>query len=281
MRFRERLAAAMERTGSLLCVGLDPDPTAVGPALREQLGLGSRADEVEVALALNRGTIAATRDLACCYKPNAGFYEALGSFGQEVLRETLAMVPADTPVILDVKRGDLGSTSVAYARGLFERLGVGAVTVNPFMGYDSLAPFLEYEGRGVFVLVRTSNPGAATLQDQILADGRPLYLHLAAQVATWPARATVGAVVGATAPDQLRRVREALPEALFLIPGVGAQGGDLEAAVRYGGGADGRRCVINASRSIMYAPGDWPASARRAAQALRDEIAATKSAIQS
>ncbi len=273
MAFGARLAAAMHRTRSLVCVGLDPDPLACSPALRSQLRLPAGADEAEMALALNRGVIAATHHVACCYKPNAGFYEALGPAGQEVLRATLALIPRETPVILDAKRGDLGSTSEAYARGVFERLGVDAVTLNPYMGYDSLQPFLDYEGRGVFVLVRTSNPGASELQEQLMASGEPLYLHLARRLSAWPARAHLGVVVGATVPRQLEQVREAMPSTLFLVPGVGSQGGSLEAAVRYGGGADGMSCVINASRSIMYATGeDWPAAVRAAAERLRDQI---------
>lgn len=269
MRFADRLQAAIERNDSLLCVGLDPDPRRI-PA---ELGAGA-----EAIVPFNRAIIEATRDLACAYKPNLGFYVAYGVAGIEVLVETRRLIPPDIPVILDAKVGDFNVTSAAYARGYFDEWGFDAITAHPYLGEDGLAPFLHYPDRGVFVLAKTSNPGSGAFQDLGVGRGdgaEPLYVHVARRVADWNARVgTCGLVVGATYPDQLAEIRRQVPDLPILSPGVGAQGGDLAATVR--AGLDGRRSglIISASRAILYAGAgpDFAQAARRAAQEYRDEI---------
>lgn len=265
--FFAKLESASRQNGSLLCVGLDPDP--------ERMPLSDVA-------AFNRAIIEATADLVCAYKPNLGFYEALGEAGMAALRDTLAAVPPHVPTIGDAKRGDVGHTARAYARALFDGWGFDAVTVNPYLGGDALAPFLEREDRGVFVLCRTSNPGAAELQDlMVVAEGsdsgsgaRPLFEAVAERARAWNSRGNVGLVVGATYPQELARVREICPDMTFLVPGVGAQGGDLEASLRCGLDSRGAGLIINVSRQVLYASreSDFAQAARRAAQALRNQI---------
>ena len=261
--FLERIDAAAERNRSLLCVGLDPWPPAMPIA--------------DVA-AFTRAIIAATSDVVCAYKPQWAFYEAEGVAGLRALEATIEAIPHEIPIILDVKRGDLGNTSVAYAKAAFETWGADAVTVNPYQGRDSLQPFLAYADKGVFVLTRTSNPGGVDFQALPVrgADGeeRPLYEEVARQAMTWNDLGNVGLVTGATAPEELARVRRLAGAAPILIPGVGAQGGDLERAVRNGADANGRRAVITASRSVLYASrgSDFADAARAEAMRLRGAI---------
>ncbi len=261
--FLERMDAAAERNRSLLCVGLDPWPPAMPIA--------------DVA-AFNRAIIAATSDVVCAYKPQWAFYEAEGVAGLRALEATIEAIPHEIPIILDVKRGDLGNTSVAYAKAAFETWGADAVTVNPYQGRDSLQPFLAYADKGVFVLTRTSNPGGVDFQALPVrgADGeeRPLYEEVARQAMTWNDLGNVGLVTGATAPEELARVRRLAGAAPILIPGVGAQGGDLERAVRNGADDNGRRAVITASRSVLYASrgSDFADAARAEAMRLRGAI---------
>lgn len=261
--FFAKLREAIQRNHSFLCVGLDPDP--------------ARLPEKDVA-AFNRAIVEATADVACVYKPNLAFYEALGPRGMDVLQRTVEAVPKGIPVIGDGKRGDIGSTAEAYARALFDVYGFDAATVNPYLGGDALAPFLERADRGVFVLCRTSNPGGADLQDRLIAaDGRarPLY-EVVAELARdrWNAHGNVGLVVGATYPEELGRIRQLCPDMTFLLPGVGAQGADVAAAVRNALDKGGGGFIITSSRQILYASSgkDYAQAARRAAQALRDEI---------
>lgn len=269
--FLETLDAAAQRNGSWLCVGLDPDPRQLPRALR-----GS-ADAV---VAFNRGIVEATADLVCCFKPQLAFYEALGRAGWDALRATLRLIPRDVPILLDAKRGDVGHTAEAYARALFEELGADAVTVSPYLGGDSLAPFFAYRERGVFVLVRTSNPGAGDLQDLAVPapDGgsEPLYLAVARRALAWGGGGTPGLVVGATYPEELARVRALAPDVPILVPGVGPQAGDLEASVRAGMAPRIGRALISASRGVLYASAgdDWQEAARTEARRLRDAIAA-------
>jgi orotidine-5'-phosphate decarboxylase len=282
MSFFEKLERAIERSGSLLCVGLDPDPDRL-PA-----GVGAGQAGAGKVAAFQRAIIEATSDLVCAYKPNLAFYEALGEAGAEALRATLAAIPDAVPVIGDAKRGDVGHTSRAYARALFDGWGFDAVTVNPYLGGDSLAPFLEREDRGVFVLCRTSNPGAGDFQDlPVLPAGpayrrgrqagppRPLFEVVAERAKEWNTRGNVGLVVGATYPEEMARLRELCPQMTFLVPGVGAQGGDLEGCLRLGLDAGGGGMIINVSRQVLYASreGDFAEAARQAALDLRDEIA--------
>lgn len=271
MSFRERLRAASERSGSLLCVGLDPDParlpTHLGPA-----------DDARTVLAFNRAIIEATADLVCAYKPNLGFYLAYGPAGVEALIETRRLIPPEIPVILDAKVGDLGNTSVAYARAYFDAWNFDAVTVHPYMGEDSLEPFLSRSDRAVFVLVKTSNPGSGDLQDLPVTDEgttEPLYLRVAERARRWQGRyGTCGLVVGATYPRQLAEVRERCPDLPILVPGVGAQGGDLTTTVQAGLDSAGGGLLINAARGVIYAGTgpDFAQAARRAAIELRDAI---------
>ena len=252
MDFYQWLADAAQRNGSLLCVGLD--------TRLDRLPAG------ETLFHFNRRIVDATRDLVCAYKPNSAFYEVAGPEGLEDLRRTVAYVHevANVPVILDAKRGDIGSTAKAYARAAFQTWGADALTVSPYLGGDSVAPFTAHAGRGVFVLCHTSNPGATDLQT-LPCQGRPLFEIVAEKGAAWG----TGLVVGATYPQALARVRALAPEAWILLPGIGAQGGDLPAALAAGLRADGLGLVINSSREVLYAP-----DPRQAALGLRDRIEA-------
>lgn len=277
-RFAERVRAAAERNNSLLCVGLDPTIERFPAALREQFA----TDPVGALTGFNTAIIEATADLVCAYKPNLGFYMAYGLAGIAALARTRAAIPAGIPAILDAKVNDLSSTAVAYANGYFDTLGYDAVTFSPYMGGDSLAPFLSRPERGVFILCRTSNPTAGDLQDlPVSRSGAgviPLYQAVAQQVAAWIAEfgaaGQCGVVAGATYPHEIAAVRAILPQAPILIPGVGEQGGAVAEAVRAGVDADGYGAIVNAGRSVIYAsPGDdWAAAARAAALQLRDEI---------
>lgn len=267
--FTEKLLAASRKNQSLLCVGLDPDP-----ALMPKAGL------VEFTKAI----IEATKDLVCAYKPNLAFYEALGLEGLRGLERTLAAIPSDIPVIGDAKRGDMANTATFYAKALFEVWGFDAATVNPYQGRDALEPFLAYHDRGVLILCRTSNPGSADLQSLAtsVADGggaaMPLYERVAHLANACNGAGNVGLVVGATMPAELRRVREVCPAMPILIPGVGAQGGDVKDAVRFGADAQGELAIVNTSRQVLYASrgADFAEAARRAAQQARDALQAAR-----
>jgi orotidine-5'-phosphate decarboxylase len=270
--FVERLHAAAEANHSWLCVGLDPEPSRVPASLRH----GEPLDWVPRFLA---GIVEATRDLVCCYKSNVAFFEAFGPAGWEALRRTLAAIPSDIPTLGDAKRGDTPHTMQAYARGLFEQLGFGAVTANPYLGGDALEPLFAYPDRGVFVVCKTSNPGSGELQDLYVraSDGReePVYAHVARRALEWDRHGTLGLVVGATYPAEVAAVRAIAPRAPILLPGVGAQAGDLEASVRAGVDAAGQRAIVNASRSILYAGTEastWQEAARQEAERLRRAI---------
>jgi orotidine-5'-phosphate decarboxylase len=258
----QKLDAACQANHSLLCVGLDPDPR-----------LMPTAD----IIAFNRAIIDATRDLVCAYKPNGAFYEAFGFRGVQALAWTVRYIRRECPdviIIGDAKRGDVPSSSSLYAEAMFLRLRLDAVTVNGYLGRDSVEPFLKYDGKGAFVLCRTSNPGAVEFQDIQDKYGVPLYQSVARTVGGWSTDGNLGLVVGATYPEELGAVREICPSLPILIPGVGSQNGDLRAAVVNGTDASGRRAIINASRSIIYAgsgPG-FAGAARRAASDLRDKI---------
>ena len=260
--FVQKLEAACQANRSLLCVGLDPDP---------------RLMPVEDILNFNQAIVDATRDLVCAYKPNGAFYEALGMRGVRALVRTVQYirdVSPDAIIIGDAKRGDVPSTSAAYADAMFKGVGFDSVTVNGYLGRDSVEPFLEYDGKGAFVLCRTSNPGAVDFQDIQDKEGVPLYQSVARAVGGWSADGNLGLVVGATYPDELKAVRDICPQMPILIPGVGSQAGDLRAAVINGTNAEGRRAIISASRSIIYASSgpDFAEAARREASALRDRI---------
>lgn len=258
--FLQKLLDVSRRNHSLVCVGLDPDPKHL---------------PVADVFTFNKAIIDATADLVCAYKPNLAFYEALGLQGWEALKRTAEYIPRAIPIIGDAKRGDVGNTAQAYARALFDFFGFDAVTVNPYLGSDSVAPFLEYQDKGVFVLCRTSNPGAADFQDLTLGEEhRPLYELVAEWARERNRDGNVGLVVGATYPEELNRVRRLCPGMVLLIPGVGAQGGDLDLAVRYGVDSQGERAIINSSRQILYASAgkDFAVAARKAAIELQYSI---------
>ena len=270
MNFFRKLNAAIDRNDSLLCVGLDPTP--------EQLPDRYRASEdlFENLLAWNQAVIQETQDLVCAFKPNIAFYEALGEPGMTLLRRTLALIPPHIPVLLDAKRGDIGSTAAAYARACFHELGVDAVTLSPYLGRDSIDPFAAYADKGLFVLCHTSNPGAAEIQGLPVQDGdgsTPLYLRIAQLATGWAPN--VGLVVGATYPEALAQVRALAPDRWFLVPGVGAQGGDLAASLAGGLRADGRGLLIAVTRGVTLAKDH-----RAAASQLREQIRQARDKLQ-
>jgi orotidine-5'-phosphate decarboxylase len=274
MRFTDRLAAARTRADSMLCVGLDPDP---GRFPGEWKGDASRIADFCAAI------VDATKDLVCAFKPQIAYFAAHRAEDQlERVMAHIRRVAPDVPVILDAKRGDIGSTAEQYAREAFERYQADAVTLSPYMGFDSIEPYLRWDGRGLILLCRTSNPGGSDLQAQPLADGGLLYEHVARMAAgDWNRNGQIGLVVGATFPAEIQRVRELAPNLPLLIPGVGAQGGDAEATVRAGlaRGADGAvtgPIVVNSSRAVLYASSgpDFATAARGVAQATRRQLAA-------
>lgn len=238
----------------MLCLGLDPDDP------------GTVAQLEEKCLRL----IEATAEFVCAVKPNMAFFEQHGSPGYAVLERLRDELPVGRLLILDAKRGDVGNTAAAYARGLFDTLGADAVTVNPLMGHDSVSPYLDRPGRGVFLLARTSNPGAADFLERPLGDGRLLYESIVDEAASWAPPGTIGFVVGATSPGAVTAVRRRAPDAPLLLPGAGAQGGDLAGAVRAAVGGRRGNAIVPISRGISGAPDGAAGAARR----FRDEIAA-------
>jgi orotidine-5'-phosphate decarboxylase len=273
MSFMQQLRARWNTAGSLVCVGLDPEPARFPARF---------AGDADAVFAFCRDIVDATAEYACCFKPQIAHFAALGA--ERALERLIAHMHAahpGIPVILDAKRGDIGSTAQRYAIEAFDRYGADAVTANPYLGRDSLQPFLDRADRGVVILCRTSNPGAADLQDLVVSSGggragRPLYQHVAEQVAReWNVHGNCMLVVGATWPEQLREVREIVGGDLpFLVPGVGAQGGDAEAVVRNAKTADGTGLVVSSSRAILYASSgdDYAEAAATAARELRDTL---------
>lgn len=268
------LLAAHTAAGKHLVVGLDTDPQRIPATVSPDAAPADRVVE------FNRRIVERTADLACAYKPNAAFFEALGADGFRALSETIAAIRRSAPgaaVILDAKRADIGSTNAGYVAAAFDQLGADAITVHPYLGGEALEPFLRREEKLVFVLARTSNPGAGEFQD-LVADGVPLYRHVARAVANrWNAAGNCGLVVGATYPDELRLAREDVPAGMpILIPGAGAQGGDVAAVVAANREAGSDAFLINASRSILYASSgeDFAEAARAAAESLDAEIRA-------
>lgn len=257
----EKLASRCERADSNLCIGLDPDPRRIPSSL----GVGP-----EGIYRFCADIIEATSDHAAAYKPNLAFFEAIGVEGWHVLSQVLQHVPRDIPIIIDAKRGDIGSTAQLYARSLFDRLKADAVTVNPLLGYDSVEPFLRYPNRGVYLLCLTSNAGAQDFQ----IPGK-LYLQIARKATRWnKVSGNVGLVVGATKAEQLEQVRQLAPELPILIPGLGAQGGDLSEASSCAGDDPRHFMLFNVSRSILFASreADYGRAARKAALYYRETI---------
>jgi len=259
MKIVKSLIGASKKNRSLLCVGLDPDPAKL---------------PVKDVFEFNRAIIDATADLVCAYKPNMAFYEAMGIKGLQILRKTVDYIPKDVPVIGDAKRGDIGNTAAAYARALFEYYKFDAATLSPYLGYDSIEPFLNYEGKTVFVLCRTSNKSASDFQDLEDNYGMKFYQSVALRAQDWNVKGNIGLVVGATYPEELKQIRKLCPDMPILIPGIGAQGGDLELSVKYGVDKNSEKAIIVAARQVLYASNgpDYARAARTAAMELRDSI---------
>lgn len=256
MKFIQKLKSASSKNNSLLCVGLDTELEKIPKFLLQ---------EKDPIFAFNQAIIDSTLDLVCAYKPNLAFYEAYGIKGLEALKITCEYIPKDIPIILDAKRGDIGNTSKMYAKAIFEEFKADGVTLSPYLGGDSLSPFLEYEDKCGFILCLTSNAGAKDFQ-LLNFEGKPLYKIVAEKVLSWNKKGNCGLVVGATYPEQLKEIREIAPDLPILIPGVGAQKGDVELTVRYGTDKNGDLAIINSSRGILYA-----SSEKDFAQASREE----------
>ena len=269
--FIDRLRARWQSADTLVCVGLDPEPAKVPARFR---------DDPDAVFNFCRDIADATAEFACAFKPQIAHFAALGA--EDALERLIAhlrQAHPSVPVILDAKRGDIGSTAQHYAGEAFDRYGADAVTANPYLGRDSVQPFLDRADRGVVILCRTSNPGAADLQDLPVrgADGseRPLYQHVAETIARdWNGHGNCALVVGATWPEQLREVRAIVGDMPLLVPGVGAQGGDVEAVVRNARSDDGTGLMVSSSRAILYASSgdDYAEAAATATRTLRDQI---------
>lgn len=273
MNFKSLLDQAWSSTGSLLQVGLDPDLARLPAELQ---------DDPDAIFTFCRDIVDATAPYACSFKPQIAYFAAHHAEAQ--LEAVCAHIRAKHPtlsIVLDAKRGDIGTTAEQYAREAFERYGAHAVTVSPYLGYDSVEPYLAWRDRGIFILCRTSNPGGSDLQFLKMENGDPLYLHVAGLVADkWNRHEQCGLVVGATFPNELAAVRARIGEAMpLLVPGIGAQGGDVRTTVQSGCNAAGTGMLVNSSRAILYASGgdDWREAAARAAKSLRDQINAVRS----
>jgi orotidine-5'-phosphate decarboxylase len=271
MNFLDKLLASSRQQNSLLCVGLDPEPERFPAQLQD----------MTVAKAVTyfcQGIIEATSQYVCAFKPNLAFFEVLGPKGMYIFQDVISAIPEHIPIIVDAKRGDLGNTARKYASTVFDVYGCDAVTVNPFLGYDSVTPFLAFHDKGIIFLCRTSNPGARDFQD-LLVQGekgqvRPLYEIIAQRVQSWNKAGNCGLVVGATYPQELSNVRSMCPDMPILIPGVGAQGGDLETSVVAGVDLLGEKAIIAVSRAILYAGEgeDYAVSAANEARELRNRM---------
>ncbi len=267
-----RLLRSMDRTGCAACVGLDP----VLDRIPSQEGFGNAVAAIR---SFSLGVIDAVAERVACVKVQSACFERYGADGLEALSDVVdAATARDLPVILDAKRGDIGNTAKAYAKTIFDNFNFDATTVNPYLGFDSVEPFIQYSDKGVFILCRTSNAGAADFQSlRCQTDEhsyRPLFEIVALKASQWNIHGNIGLVIGATCPEELRLIRNSYPDMPLLIPGIGAQGGDLAPTVRYGVNAKGEGAIINSSRGIIYtSPGkDFAQAARQAASSLRDRI---------
>lgn len=264
MKFINKLRLVQRKNKSLLCIGLDTDPAKLPRHLGKSKG---------AVLHFNQSIIEATSDIVCAYKLNLAFYEALGERGWAVIHETLEAIPGNVITIGDGKRGDIGNTAERYAHAVFDDFGFDSATVNPYMGFDSVEPFIRSDRQCAFVLALTSNEGSNDFQ-RLIFRGRPLYEKVVQAAMKWNTRNTIGLVVGATHPKELEPIRVLAPSVPILIPGIGKQGGDLESAVHYGCDSRGGLAIINASRSILFASGgrDFADAARNEALQLRNQI---------
>jgi orotidine-5'-phosphate decarboxylase len=267
--FRDKLEAAWERAGSLLCIGLDPDPALMA---------------IDDVAAFNIAIVEATKDLVCAYKPNVAFYEALGpERGYTALRATLQAIPQHIITIADAKRGDVPNTAQSYAKAFFDDLGFDACTINIYGGRDATEPWIGRPEKGAFIWCRSSNAGATDLQDvRVSGSTKPLYASVAELASSWDMHGNVGLVVGATYPDEMASIRALCPRMPILAPGIGAQAGDLAATVRAGLDARRRGLLVSASRGVTYASrdADFAEAARREALRLCDAINAERQAIE-
>ena len=266
MNFNEKLERIERRNNSLLCVGLDVDKEKIPRYLLEE--------SKDPFFDFNKSIIDSTKDLVCSYKINMAFYEVLGIQGYELLENTINYIPKDITVILDGKRNDIGNTARKYSQSLFVTLNADAVTINPYLGKDSVVPFLDFKDKCSFILCRTSNPSAVDFQD-LMVQKTPLYQYIAMKIKEWNKLGNCGAVVGATYPNELKAIRDILGENIpILIPGIGAQGGDVEKTVKYGTDIKGEMAIIVSSRGIIYSgkDDDFAVKARDSALHLRDEI---------
>ncbi len=246
MDFIEKLERVYEENNSLVCVGLDSDMNKIPAFL---------LDEKYPIVDFNKIIIDNTKDHVCAFKFNMAFYEILGVQGIESLKKTIKMIPKNIPIIVDGKRGDIGNTAEIYAKAIFETIGCDATTVNPYMGFDSVKPFMDYKEKGVIILCRTSNEGAKDFQDLVCT--KPLYQVIAQKVKTWNKNGNCGLVAGATFPEEIKIIRNIVGNEMpILIPGVGKQGGDIEKVVRFGTNDDGNMAIINSSRAIIYSSSD-------------------------
>jgi orotidine-5'-phosphate decarboxylase len=270
MNFLEKLLVTSRQQNSLLCVGLDPEVER----------LPSRLLSMPVNRAVTyfcQAIIEATAPYVCAFKPNLAFFEVLGPDGMHVFRDVLQAVPRHIPVIADAKRGDLGNTARNYASAIFDVYNCDAITINPYLGYDSVVPFLSYEEKAVFFLCRTSNPGASDFQDLLVGEEnkkRYLYEEIALRVQSWNKTGNCGLVVGATYPRELSIIRSMCPEMPILIPGIGAQGGNIVDAVIAGVDRSGEKALMSVSRAILYASDgdDYADTAAKEARNLRNRI---------
>lgn len=273
MTFMEKLEAAWKKSGSLVCVGLDPDLAKMPDCVK-----GAKYPIFE----FNKAIVDATADAVCCYKPQAAYYA--GQDADDQLAMTIAYIKEnypEIPVILDAKRADIGATTAMYAREAFERFRGDAVTVNPYMGMDALKPFLDHADKGVIILCRTSNPGAKEIQDIKLENGEEMFMHVARLASTsWNYNKNIALVSGATFPEQLGAIRKVVGDMPLLVPGIGAQGGDIAAVMKNGLDSKGNGLMINSSRGIIYASNgeDYAEAAGKATRELRDTINAYRKA---
>lgn len=265
MSFNENLKSLIKSKKSHLCIGLDVDETKLPQSV---------LSSDEPILAFNQQIIKYTEDIAVVFKLNLAFYEAMGEKGYRILQETLSMIPKDVLTVADAKRGDISNSSSMYAKAIFEDLGFDAVTVNPYMGFDSVEPFLKDQEKGVFILVLTSNEGSSDFQQIESADGIPMFLEVAKKISEWNGNDNIGMVLGATHPEELESAVKAAPKLSVLIPGVGKQGGEVKRVKAAFKDSEQGPYIVNSSRGIIYASSgeDFASEAREAAKELRDEL---------
>jgi orotidine 5'-phosphate decarboxylase subfamily 2 len=266
MNFKEKLNRIVKKNNSLVCVGLDIDKDRMPKYLFN--------DAKTPYLDFNKKIIDATNDCVCSYKLNMAFYEVLGFEGIDILEKTIEYIPSEVPVILDGKRNDIGNTARKYAKSMFETYNADAITINPYLGKDGIDPFLDYKEKFSFILCRTSNPSAIDIQD-VKISNKPLYELVAEKIREWNTFDNCGAVVGATYPTELKTIRKILGDKIpILIPGIGAQGGDVEKTIKYGTNKNKENAIINSSRGIIYsgAGKDFSDESRKEALKLKEKI---------